>query len=79
MPESPPHGGVVSRGSIDLGAVDDLRCASTGRAFAASSAAMGCLLVGGPIVGGGKLNEFWSARLPSSRKGTRWDQVLQTW
>jgi transposase len=25
-----------------------------------------------------KLNEFWSARLPPSRKGTRWDQVLQT-
>ena len=25
-----------------------------------------------------KLDEFWAARLPPSRKGTRWDQVLQT-
>ena len=25
-----------------------------------------------------KLDEFWSARLPPSRKGTRWDLVLQT-
>lgn len=25
-----------------------------------------------------KLDAFWSARLPPSRKGTRWDQVLQT-
>jgi transposase len=25
-----------------------------------------------------RLDEFWSQRLPSSRKGTRWDQVLQT-
>ena len=25
-----------------------------------------------------KLDEFWSQRLPASRKGTRWDQVLQT-
>lgn len=24
------------------------------------------------------LDEFWSERLPASRKGTRWDQVLQT-
>lgn len=24
------------------------------------------------------LDEFWSARLPASREGTRWDQVLQT-
>jgi transposase len=24
------------------------------------------------------LEEFWSQRLPASRKGTRWDQVLQT-
>lgn len=24
------------------------------------------------------LDEFWSQRLPTSRKGTRWDQVLQT-
>jgi transposase len=25
-----------------------------------------------------KLDAFWAARLPPSRKGTRWDQVLQT-
>lgn len=25
-----------------------------------------------------RLDEFWSERLPSSRKGTRWDHVLQT-
>lgn len=25
-----------------------------------------------------KLDQFWAARLPPSRKGTRWDQVLQT-
>lgn len=25
-----------------------------------------------------RLDEFWAARLPPSRKGTRWDQVLQT-
>lgn len=25
-----------------------------------------------------ELNEFWSQRLPASRKGTRWDRVLQT-
>ena len=25
-----------------------------------------------------QLDEFWSERLPSSRKGTRWDHVLQT-
>jgi hypothetical protein len=24
------------------------------------------------------LDTFWSERLPASRKGTRWDQVLQT-
>ena len=24
-----------------------------------------------------KLDEFWAKRLPRSRKGTRWDQVLQ--
>ena len=37
---------------------------------------MGCLLVGTLAVVGLRLDEFWAKRLPRSRKGTRWDQVL---
>ncbi len=39
--------------------------------------------MGGVLAGGGQLwrelqlDRFWADRLPPSRKGTRWDQVLQ--
>ena len=44
---------------------------------AASAAAMGCLLVGVYIVGAVGLDKFWAERLPPSRKGTRWDLIVQ--
>ena len=39
---------------------------------------MGWMLVGVHSVGAVESDEFWSARLPPSRKGTRWVNVLKT-
>ena len=41
------------------------------------AAPMGRLLAGWAVVAGVQLDRFWADRLPPSRKGTRWDQVLQ--
>jgi hypothetical protein len=41
------------------------------------AAAMGRLLAGGELWQVLQLDRFWADRLPPSRKGTRWDQVLQ--
>ena len=38
---------------------------------------MGCLLLAGQLWRELQLDEFWADRLPPSRKGTRWDQILQ--
>jgi hypothetical protein len=41
------------------------------------AAAMGRMLAGGELWQVLQLDRFWADRLPPSRKGTRWDQVLQ--
>ena len=43
----------------------------------ASSATVGCLLVGGPVVARTATRPVLAERLPASRKQTRWDHVLQ--
>ena len=38
---------------------------------------MGGLLAGRAVVEALQSDQFWAARLPPSRKGTKWDQILQ--
>ena len=79
--QSPPaHGGACFRRGARSGRwptrhIVRIRLSAT---VAASAAAMGRLLAGAASLWEQLgLDQFWAERLPPSRKGTRWDLVLQ--